>query len=60
LQPSLILAEFTVAPRPQSNHASNHLNTFAVWNCAMPIVAITDYTFPSLDIETAILQAAGF
>jgi D-3-phosphoglycerate dehydrogenase / 2-oxoglutarate reductase len=26
----------------------------------MPIVAITDYTFPSLDIETAILQGAGF
>jgi D-3-phosphoglycerate dehydrogenase len=26
----------------------------------MPTVAITDYTFPSLDIEQAILSAAGF
>ncbi|MFM7150098.1 MAG: C-terminal binding protein, partial [Gemmataceae bacterium] len=25
----------------------------------MPVVAITDYTFPSLDIEESILKAAG-
>lgn len=33
---------------------------FAPYKAAMPTVAITDYTFPNLEVEQAILLAAGF
>ena len=35
------------------------MNPFPILNTAMPTIAITDYTFPDLSLEEAILRPAG-